>query len=127
VVTDLPSNEDRGDCFSAAIRTAGELVELGLHPTIVHGTPVGTAGAPKGQRYWHAWVEIKTDEGWVVIDHSNGKRTQMMRTDYYRLGQLYGATEKVTWRFPIRQVIDMMDRHGHSGPWVDGWEAITVL
>jgi hypothetical protein len=126
VVTDLPSNEDRGDCFSAAIRTAGELVELGLHPTIVHGTPVGTAGAPKGQRYWHAWVEIKTDDGWIVIDHSNGRRVQMRQRDYYRIGQLYNAG-KTTWRFTLRQVLEAMARWEHNGPWVDGREAITEL
>lgn len=124
-MTDIDGDE-RGDCFHAAILTAGELLELGLAPTIVHGTPIGTAGPPKGKRYWHAWVEIKTDAGWVVIDRSNGKRTQMRRSDYYRLGQLYGAG-KTTWRFTMRQVLDAMDRTGHNGPWVDGWEMITEL
>jgi transglutaminase-like putative cysteine protease len=89
---------------------------------IVHGTPVGTAGEVLGRRYWHAWVEVDTPSGWVVMDYSNGKEAHLPREVYYEAGQLDEAT---VWRFTLAEAEQLQRRHRHCGPWVDGWESMA--
>lgn len=112
-----------GDCFPAAVRTAGELINLG-HPQVlvVHGLPIGTGGDVEGRHHWHAWVEtLVPDSGngnkptWAVADWSNGKPRQfIVRTLYYRLGQ---TKQHLVWRFTPQQVARHLDDFGHAGPW----------
>lgn len=91
---------------------------------LVHGLPIGRGEANAGQRFWHAWVEVfEFGVGWVVFDHSNGKRLTMARRDYYAAGQL---DESTVYRYSQAKAAQMMRTHSNYGPWVDGWEGMGL-
>lgn len=115
-----------GDCFKVAAQL-GQLCadEPDLDRSevlVVHGIVTGGAGRVAGIRYWHAWVEMKTSAGWIVLDHSNDKQLNVKRASYYRAARI---DQREIWRFTIAEA-----RHclgvvwGTWGPWVDGWENI---
>jgi len=78
---------------------------------LCHGWPIGTAGPPKGLRYWHAWVEIDS----VVYDFANGKNALVPRSLYYEAGTI--EAEKVV-RYTWKEADKLFDEHEHTGPWV---------
>lgn len=124
-----------GDCFpttvafltsglmeEAAAATRTPLVKNERSPwRVVHGLPVGTGGDVEGVRHWHAWVEVRTPEGHLVLDLSNGKELRVPRALFYAVGRL---DEDLVWRFTPAEAAAEANRHGHCGPWVDGWESM---
>lgn len=113
-----------GDCFQAALHTAAELRQLGHHPLVVHGLPVGRSGEVEGKRYWHAWVEVEVPDDarggtptWTVCDWSNGQaRIFIARQLFYRLGQV---RQHLLWRYTLVHALEQLDEYGHTGPWMD--------
>lgn len=99
-----------GDCFHAAFNLFVERPGA----TLCHGRPVyqgdGPGEADDG-RYWHAWVEV---DG-VVLDHSNGRETEIPAVLYYGLGNI---DEVDVRRYESREAVHYKaSRYRHSGPW----------
>lgn len=126
---------EKGDCFqvAAGFTTSGMIEELAKYTRmpviysekspwrIVHGLPVGNGGEIQGKRYWHAWVELTTDEGVFVLDLSNNKDIRVPRTLFYAAGKL---DEDHVWRFSPAEAKKLRRKHRHCGPWVPGWETM---
>lgn len=127
-----PTEAERGDCFkvAAGFMTSGAraFAAAGRIPyrkddrspfRIVHGLPLGQAGDVAGIRHWHAWVEVATLTGTLVLDYSNDKEVRLGADTYYRIGHL---DEEHVWRFTLAEAERAYRRFGHCGPWVHGWE-----
>lgn len=116
----------KGDCFSAAMRCAKAVIEddsLDRSEVLVaHGLVLGGAGAVRGIRYWHAWVEAKTSAGWICIDVSNDRGIQVKRTLWYRAAQLNPRTQ--VWRYTYDEAFEQLSEKMTWGPWVEGWETM---
>lgn len=111
----MTDTEVRGDCSVVAF-TMGTSPDALPRSKVVHGHPIGRGGEAEGLRYWHAWVEVTTPAGTVVVDYSNGLEVVMPRTRYYRLGQIRDVR-----RYTPDQARAMAAEWGHLGPW-DGTE-----
>lgn len=105
-----------GDCFDTAFDTAFDLKDK--YPGTVyvcHGRPIGR-GPIDGIEFWHAWVEIRTDDGELVIDRSNGLDFAGPAPAYYAVGQIDPA--KVI-AYPIEDAVAKILEYRHYGPWSD--------
>lgn len=113
---------DGGRCFEAALVVA---MELGHDATVIcHGKPVGLGEHNYGQRYWHAWCELPTEDGgWMVFDGSRWLNTMgqvpvmaIPQQRYYFIGQIVAAD---VLRFTLEEATGAMELFNHSGPWCD--------
>jgi len=86
----------KGDCFEAAYLAAERLHRWYPDLLVVHGTPINQ-GPRKGERYWHAWVEMPDG---TVIDQSSDRNIVMTKENYYRIGRL---EEKHVWRYTVME------------------------
>lgn len=112
----------KGDCFQVAL----QLAEAGRNdPTVrvCHGQPISRHPDNPGRRYWHAWVELNSPAGPVVLDWSNDlpQRT-LRRASYYRNGHI--DPEQVL-RYTFAEATTESLRTATYGPWVDGWKDAT--
>lgn len=115
-----------GDCFKVAAQLAQSCwLDSSLDRSevlVAHGIVTGGAGRVLGIRYWHAWVEMKTSAGWIVLDHSNDKQLHLKRTAYYRAAKV---DQREIWRFTIEEArACLLGSWMTWGPWVEGWEGI---
>jgi transglutaminase-like putative cysteine protease len=115
-----------GDCFAAAWFGAKGLAADGVEVLVAHGLPrLAASGPHEGERFWHAWVEVKVPAGaWHVIDASNGLRVGMKRTAYYRAGRI--DPEEVL-RYTVAEAEALEVEWGHAGPWVENAEALGLF
>lgn len=111
-----------GSCFQDALAAWREHRAAGRDAKLVHGLPIGRGAENLDQRYWHAWVEVRSDLGdWLVHDPSANVVCE--REEYYEIG---GQTEAHVWRFTDRAVVGATARYGTYGPWVPGWESMGL-
>ena len=100
--------ESTGDCYQAAgnlaIRFIGD-----SKAKLVHGM-VNGQGALEGIRFGHSWVEY----GNKVLDHSNGKKKEMPKSVYYKLGKIKPEQNKY---YTSEEAIKWMMKSKHWGPW----------
>lgn len=85
--------------FAALTRTDWTLVQ-------------GSVRGPQGSRVGHAWIE----RGGFVYDSVSD---EVMPNDAYR--ERFAVVELGRWQG--REVADMLNRHGHWGPWIDDGSA----
>lgn len=104
---------DGGNCFLIAFRNLLD------HPNamLCHGLPLGTGEDNKGQRFWHAWIEI---DDWV-LDTSNGKRYDGPSIIFYLVGRLDGA-----YKYTYDEALLYLSDVGTYGPWVEGYEEMGL-
>lgn len=96
-----------GDCYVAAYRTMESNAKNNLR--LVHGLASGQ-GNLKGIRYNHAWVESES----VVYDNSNGRRLELPKSVYYKLGKI---KESEVFRYTRSDMYKMASKFGTYGPW----------
>lgn len=105
-----------GDCFYNAI----QLMQSGLYGNDVvlcHGQPVlnNPDHVAHGTRYNHAWLELDDIMGdGLCIDAAVLPPVSLMRSDYYRRGQIDKACVK---RYTAAETRAMMLRYATYGPW----------
>ena len=97
-----------GDCYPAGGRLIMEFFGDKEHK-LVHGM-VNGQGALEGMRYGHCWVESKN----TVLDHSNGKKREMPKSEYYKLGKIKPEQNKY---YAPKEAIKWMMKSKHWGPW----------
>lgn len=119
---DTTGDPEEGNCFLTAAALVLDVPQFALG-MVVHGTPVGTGPANKGRRYWHAWVEYHDAGRPMVADFSNGHRTILSRDQFYECGQITGTK---VHRYNAAQARRLMAKTGTFGPWVTGWETLTI-
>lgn len=116
---------DGGHCFEAALIVA---MELGHDAAVIcHGKPIGLGQNNYGLRYWHAWVELPTEDGgWMVFDGSRWFNTlgqtpvmAVPQQQYYFIGQI---VKDDVLRFNLEESTIAMDKYEHAGPWSDDWK-----
>lgn len=78
--------EGLGDCYEAAFKLIDEFFLLPAR--LCHGIATGTGCGIEGVRYGHAWVEIHSDSGFIVLDYSNNKRLVVPGHIYYEAGTI---------------------------------------
>lgn len=115
----------KGDCFQAALFCAKSApVHLREKVLVCHGAPVGTGPENLGHRYWHAWCEVPTPGGWLVVDISNDRPVSLKRANYYRLGQIEAGEVQ---RYTLPEAVEHADTSGNYGPWVSDEERERYL
>jgi hypothetical protein len=113
-----------GDCYEVAahlllwpLKQGGHGPELGECPVICHGIVTGQ-GPVEGLRFGHAWIETTRSLGIceveMVIDHSNGKKTEMPAGLYYLMGRIDPSETK---RYTKEEARLALRKHKHYGPW----------
>jgi len=108
--------ETLGDCYEAAGRyllfrmTSGE-EDPGM--VLVHGEVSGQ-GDLKGRRFGHAWVEITSSTGTVVLELSNGREEFYSKALYYKIGEI---SESNCSRYPPTEFAVALLKNLHWGPW----------
>lgn len=91
--------------------------EFGPDARVVQGLPRYRGGE---ERYWHAWLEHGDPAR--AVDRSGGKDLSVPAVWYRQLGDV-----EVVWEFGPGEVLDELERWGHWGPWVPGWERYDAL
>ena len=99
-----------GDCFKVAGRAVVDDEGLKLVHAYVYGQ-----GPMEGRRFEHAWNE----KGSTCIDNSNGQKTVMKKSQYYKLA---GVVKKVDHgvayaSYNSTEGLVNMLKHKHWGPW----------
>ena len=97
-----------GDCYQAAGNLAISFVG-DPKAKLVHGM-VNGQGSLEGIRFGHSWVEY----GNKVLDHSNGKKREMPKSVYYKLGKIKPEQNKY---YAPKEAIKWMMKSKHWGPW----------
>ena len=107
----MSPDEPTGDCYEAAGSYVSDMVlsDKAEGLTLVHGVVSGQ-GPLEGQRLDHAWIEV--DE--IVIDRAQGRNLILPRVLYYLLGRI-DTTE--SQRYAPEEVMELIQRHEHWGPW----------
>lgn len=112
-----------GRCFEAALEVRRQL-GIDVDAYICHGKPIGTGPHNNGLRYWHAWVEVQTEDGgWMVFDGTRWLDTKgeeaifvLPRQRYYFVGQI---VHDDVMRFNFVQAVTAMMEYEHYGPWCE--------
>ena len=99
---------DLGDCYQAAGNLAISFIG-DTKAKLVHGM-VNGQGSLEGIRFGHSWVEY----GNKVLDHSNGKKREMPKSVYYKLGKIKPEQNKY---YTSEEAIKWMMKSKHWGPW----------
>ena len=99
---------DLGDCYQAAGNLAISFIG-DTKAKLVHGM-VNGQGSLEGIRFGHSWVEY----GNKVLDHSNGKKREMPKSVYYKLGKIKPEQNKY---YAPKEAIKWMMKSKHWGPW----------
>jgi hypothetical protein len=88
------------------------LPELGDHPVLVHGFPIGQGGVVDGKKICHAWLEGNRH----VVDCGTHERTLCLisREQYYRLGRI---DHHECHRYTIEQAAEHILDTGKDGLW----------
>lgn len=115
--------EATGTCFSDAFNALVSLLDGGEYPSIslrvAHGMVDGQ-GPVEGWRFLHAWLEV---DGCTVIDASylgaGGDPLVMDASQYYMVG---GVKDTELCRYTVPEAFELLQKHGHSGPWADRWQ-----
>lgn len=104
-----------GDCFQSAVTTLFDELqpEYGDKAKICQGVPMGQ-GEIEGLRFDHAWCEVETDEGVMVIDTSNGRRIEIPQEVYYIIGKMKSDDVQ---RYTAQEALKKMNETGVYGPW----------
>lgn len=99
-----------GDCFVAAYRLFSLLGEVGFQVVhLVHGM---VRHPTAGFYHVHAWVEVVSEVGPMVMDFSNGNVAYLDRDCYYALGQI-----KKVQRYSPKAVFVNTLHYETYGPW----------
>ena len=105
---DLLIESTGGDCYPVAGRLAINFIGDNK-AKLVHGM-VNGQGPLEGIRFGHAWVEY----GNKVLDHSNGKKREVPKSVYYKLGKIKPEQNKY---YTSEEAIKWMMKSKHWGPW----------
>tara|TARA_R110000796_G_scaffold123761_1_gene238118 strand:- start:1321 stop:1758 length:438 start_codon:yes stop_codon:yes gene_type:complete len=105
---DLLIESTGGDCYPVAGRLAINFIGDNK-AKLVHGM-VNGQGSLEGIRFGHAWVEY----GNKVLDHSNGKKREVPKSVYYKLGKIKPEQNKY---YTSEEAIKWMMKSKHWGPW----------
>lgn len=100
--------EGKGDCYQAAGRLMMDFIGDDK-ATLVHGMVDGQ-GALEGLRFGHAWVEY----GNKILDHSNGKKQEIPKALYYKIGNVKSSDNKY---YDGDEAMVWMLKKEHWGPW----------
>lgn len=105
---DILNEGTGGDCYPVAGRLAIDFIGDNK-AKLVHGM-VNGQGSLEGIRFGHAWVEY----GNKVLDNSNGKKREMPKSVYYKLGKIKPSQNKY---YTSEEAIKWMMKVKHWGPW----------
>ncbi len=81
--------------------------------TLCHGEVVGQAGAVKGIKYGHAWIEFSWNDVDMVVDLANGKNVCLPRVIYYKMGEI----ETNVHRYTKQEARNCMEEFSTYGCW----------
>ena len=145
---DVPQGD--GDCFVAGYSLLEKMIREERDPEkrkrirLVHGSPLGTGGDARGQRFPHSWVEVDnnptdaekeamlaklSDEDksqlktmWermpemnvTVYDYSNGREIEVPAALYYGLGNIEKSENRY---YDYQEALKVSNKFGHYGPW----------
>ena len=96
-----------GDCFKVAGRAVVDDEGLKLVHAFVYGQ-----GPMEGRRFEHAWNE----KGSTCIDNSNGQKTVMKKSQYYKLAGVVKKAGAYASYSSTEGLVNML-KHKHWGPW----------
>ena len=104
---------ERGNCYPVAAAVGLAAEKAGYRAVVVHGKP--TLQVEPFTPYDHAWVEVETRMGCMVVDLSNGCNAILPVERYYALGKI--ETERGTEAvYEPDEVWQLIVNSGHYGP-----------
>lgn len=109
--------EAKGDCYIANGKYIFDVfMSKGLKcpelqdVLICHGDVIGAKGSPvEGQQFDHCWIELSGD---IILDMSNGKKV-CGRIDSIKQRIVEGTVT----RYTPEELVKMIAKHEHWGPW----------
>lgn len=102
-----------GDCYEANAKALLNMTQFGLKDVkdtfLVHGEVEGQ-GEIEGLRFGHCWIE----QGFEVIDKSNGRDIKVPKSLYYKIGKI---DKTKVHKYTPAEARKKLFKAKHYGPW----------